>query len=33
MAETLVNDIESEWIFDILFLPIIAIITAFTGES
>jgi hypothetical protein len=32
MAETLVEGLETEWIFDILFLPVIALISALTGD-
>lgn len=32
MSEILLDSIETEWVFDILFLPIIAIISVFTGN-
>lgn len=32
MAETLVEGLETEWIFDLLFLPVIALINVFTGN-
>jgi len=32
-AETLIDGLESEWVFDILFLPIIGIINALLGNQ